>query len=362
MSKNFDLNLLPLYRLRGNEHPSPPGLLALTPPRRKARSRARDMLLVHLILGGNAVFSTANYLQMTSAAAEEFYKTPGSVTAALRAAALTLNGDLIEQNMAASGKGRFTLATLVLGAVRGETLYLLIAGPAHVYWMAGSERRDIHDPEMAGRGLGFGQNAQFYLTQLPIRARGRLLITPELPDGWKLALQRDNQSAALETIRSVLMRQNMMDQNAVLIEVKEGHGNLQILKPPRPFKPTLASISQKIAEAPQLRSHQPEPQPMLPIEAEEAPAEPEEKPEAPQPPPAPPAEVSSHSPQQIVKEILEDAEARRKPHLSMPGFERPPQPPPKRPAEFPVSIPRQRAEQEKPAPEPIVEHTPEPKK
>ena len=78
MPKTFDLTLLPLYRVRGNEMPSPPGLLALTPPRRKARSRAQDLLIIHLALSGNADFSTANYHQMTSASLQR--EDPGHST------------------------------------------------------------------------------------------------------------------------------------------------------------------------------------------------------------------------------------------------------------------------------------------
>ncbi|MCP4142010.1 MAG: hypothetical protein GY755_17320 [Chloroflexi bacterium] len=248
MSKSFDLTLLPLYRLRGNELPSPPGLLALTPPRRKARSRGRDLLVVHLVLGGNAPFSTVNYHQITSRAAEEFYQTPGSVTSALRAAATTLNGDLLERNMAASGQGRYSLANLVLGAIRGEQLYILEAGSTHVYWMSEEERKDIHAPDMSGRGLGLGQSTEFYLSQLTLRSGGRLLISPELPEGWTQILQRDNSLASLDTLRSVLMRQSMDDRNAVLLEVESGPGKIVLLKPTRIEKPTLESISRKIAE------------------------------------------------------------------------------------------------------------------
>ncbi|MBT3321818.1 MAG: hypothetical protein HN392_05995 [Anaerolineae bacterium] len=286
MPKTFDLTLLPLYRFRGNEMPSSPGLLALTPPRRKARSRANDMLIMHLVLGGNALFSTASYLQMTTAAAKEFYNTPGSVTAALRATAITINSDLLERNMEASGQGRYTLATLVLGVVRGEQLYLLEAGPVHAYWMAGDERKDIHDPDMAGRGLGLGQATKFYLSQLSLRTRGRLLIAPELPDGWMPILKRDNNSASLETIRSVLLRQSMDDHNAVLIEMQSGRGAITVLKPVQSSKPTLASISRKMSAEPapekeeaeivieenievEVESHQPEPAPISTFDTEE---------------------------------------------------------------------------------------------
>jgi hypothetical protein len=281
VAKNFDLTLLPLYRLRGNELPSPPGLLALAPPRRKARSREKDRLIVHLILGGNAPFSTVNYLQMTSRAAEEFYQTPGSVTAALRAAASTLNGDLLEKNMETSGQGRYSLGQLVLGALRGEQFYILESGPTHVYWMADAERVHVHDENLAGRGLGMGQATKAYLSQVTVRAGGRLLLTPKFPPVWEQILQRDNHTAPLEILRNALMRQSSEDENAVLVEVSEGRGAVTVLKPARTAKPTLESISERLSEEPKIPepkrpsrapfSHQPEPLPIEMSETEDAP-------------------------------------------------------------------------------------------
>ena len=274
MAKNLDLTLLPLYRLRGNEMPSPPGLMALTPPRRPARSRDKDRLIVHLTLGGNAPFSTVNYLQMTSAAAEEFYKTPGTVTSALRAAANTLNGDLLERNMELSGQGRYSVGNLILCALRGEQLYVLEAGPTHVFWMVDHERVHIHEPSLSGRGLGMGQATNSYLTQMPIRSGGRLLLTPKFSPSWEQILQRDNHSAPLEILRTALMRQSTEDENAVLVEVNEGRGAVSVLKPKRQPQPTLEIIKKKLEEEPKLAalppreekesvasSHQPQPLP-----------------------------------------------------------------------------------------------------
>ncbi|MBT3338294.1 MAG: hypothetical protein HN855_09415 [Anaerolineae bacterium] len=307
MSKTFDLTLLPLYRLRGNELPSPPGLLVLAPPRRKARSREKDRLVVHLTLAGNAPFSTVNYLQMTSRAAEEFYQTPGSVTAALRMAASTLNGDLLERNMASSGQGRYSTGQLTLGALRGEQFYILEAGPTHAYWMADSERIHIHDIALAGRGLGMGQATQTYLSQITIRAGGRLLLTPKFPSIWEQILQRDNHTAPLEILRNALMRQSSEDENAVLIEVSEGRGAVTVLKPERGTKPTLESISERISAEPKIperaprasHHHQPEPLPVDTHETEDAPL------------PAPREDNESKPP--LVRPVVPDSIPRRAP-------------------------------------------------
>ena len=292
MTKNLDLTLLPLYRLRGNELPSPPGLMALTPPRRTARSRDKDRLIVHLTLVGNAPFSTVNYLQMTSAAAESFYQTPGSVTSALRAAAITLNGDLLERNMEMSGQGRYSTGQLVLGALRDEQLYILEAGGTHAYWMADAERKHIHDAVLSGRGLGMGQATNVYLSQLTVHTGGRLLLTPKFPPVWEQILERNNHTAPLEILRNALMRQSIEDENAVLIEVSAGRGLVSVLKPVRPPQPTLEIISKRLQEEPTLpelpaqdevKSHQPEPLPVAPLNTAATAVAEEKSVEAPRP-------------------------------------------------------------------------------
>ena len=242
MPKIFDLTLLPLYRLHGREMPSPPGLLALTPPRRRVRSRARDRLIVQLTLSGNAPSSTANYMQMTARAAEQFYQTPGSLTSALRAAATTLNDDLLERNMSASGQGRYALGHLILGALRGEQFYFLECGPTHIIWMSNGETKHIHDPNLSGRGLGLSQSTEFYLSQITLQPGGRLLLSPKLPLSWEQTLQRDNRPAALEVIHRYLMAQTTEDLNATLIEALPGKGLITVVEPERPKKPALSAV------------------------------------------------------------------------------------------------------------------------
>ena len=322
MAKNLDLTLLPLYRLSGNELPSPPGLQAVVPPRRPARGREKDRLIVHLTLGGNAPFSTASYLQLTSVAAEEFYRTSGSVTAALRAAAVAVNGDMLERNLELSGQGRYSVGLLILCALRGNQLYVLEAGTTHVYWMADRERVHIHEPALSGRGLGMGQATNVYLSQLPIYAGGRLLLSPKLPPAWEQIIERDNHTAPLEILRGALMRQSHEDENAVLIDVSAGRGVVEIHKPQRQPPPTLEIINKRLKEEPKLpeepepvpASHQPEPLPVaaMPEDVEEPEEELVEIIE-PEPEPAPQDDVFASIPRQAPKPVsAQDAEPEQK--------------------------------------------------
>ena len=62
----FDLNILPIHRQNGQEFADLPGLLAVAPPRKTARGRDKDSLILYLMLAGNAEFSTAEVKQLTA--------------------------------------------------------------------------------------------------------------------------------------------------------------------------------------------------------------------------------------------------------------------------------------------------------
>ena len=83
----FDLALAPLYRLNGQEQAAWPGLAATLPPRKAARGRDQNRVAVYLLGADNAPLSTTQLSQLATRAAAVFYRTPGTVTAALRGAA-----------------------------------------------------------------------------------------------------------------------------------------------------------------------------------------------------------------------------------------------------------------------------------
>ena len=57
-----------------------PGLLPAMPPRKTARGREHDRLVVYLLLTGNTSYSTDEYAQLANRAAAAFYETSGTLT------------------------------------------------------------------------------------------------------------------------------------------------------------------------------------------------------------------------------------------------------------------------------------------
>jgi len=242
--------------------PALPGLLAMTPPRKTARGRENDRLIVYLVLTGQATVSTAEYLQLTSQTASRFFETPGAITSAMRAAVESLNRIMLERNLASSGRGQYAAGWLVLAVIRSGNCTFLQSGLSHVFLMARDGLRRWHDPALSGKGLGLSQTAAYHLSQVELQIGDRLLFSAKPPGAWEQTLSDDDGSISLEALRRRLISQAQGDMNAILIQAHEGTGNLVVQRPvPAEGNPSkdlpLATVSSKPGTAPP--SHKPYP-------------------------------------------------------------------------------------------------------
>ncbi len=233
MTAEFDLNLLPLYRINGQELPQLPGLLAVTPPKHVARGRSDDHLFVYLTISGNTPISTAEYNQILSQTAQQFYKTAGSLTFAVQAAVNWLNQFLLNRNLGTTGKGQYIVGRLILGVLRGSQCTFAQCGPTHIFQLSGTETRQIHDAQIAGHGLGIGQSTSMFLAQADLHSNDLLVLCSDLPAGWDTALLSGHGQNP-EMLQRKLLGLTGDDLNAVMVQAQAGKGNLSVLRGPHP--------------------------------------------------------------------------------------------------------------------------------
>ena len=225
----LDLTLAPLYRINGQEIASLPGLLALTPPANAARIRTQDRLLVYLLLTGNAVFSSSEYMQVAQDAANVFFQTSGSLTSALRASTENVNKTLLDRNMSTSGRGQYVNGWLTLVALRDAQCTLSMSGPMHIFWFGKDENRHIHEPAASGKGLGISQSTNIYYGQVGLSAGDRMVLAGRVPHAWESTLD-DSRPSSLDAMRRRLSALTRDDLNSVLIQATDGKGEFHLLK------------------------------------------------------------------------------------------------------------------------------------
>ena len=224
----LDLTLLPLYRTNGQEAASMPGLLVTSPPRKTARGREQDRLVVYLLLTGNATISSAEYSKIAADAANVFYQSSGSLTSALRATSDSVNRTVLDRNLSTSGRGQYVNGWLTLAALRDSHCTILLSGPVHVYFLAQAGTRHIFEPVLAGKGLGLNQTATVHYSQAELQAGDRILLCGRVPSAWESALN-DAAPASLSATPRRLVTLTGEDLNAVLFHATEGTGRLTLL-------------------------------------------------------------------------------------------------------------------------------------
>jgi len=271
VAAEFDLKLFSLYRIKGQVWPALPGLLAATPPRRAARSRRGDSLVIYLTLSGNTPFSPGEYSKITSQMAERFYQNAGSLTSALRTTAETLNQALVDRNMRSTGRGQFILARLIVGVLRGVQFVFVQCGPTHVYHLTSEKVEHFYDPQISGRGLGFSQTTPLYFSQVDLHTGDLVVLCAAPSTGWDEALQNERSLSLPDALRRKLLALTDEDLNAILIQAQAGSGKVnvvQTLKPaPEPTTRAPAPVSTRQASPPVQAASVPSPDRSAPTPA-----------------------------------------------------------------------------------------------
>lgn len=230
MAPTLDLNLISLQRQDGKENPNHPGLYLASPPRKTARGRASDLLVIYLAVNGNSPIDEQSQLQMLERMAQIYYKTPGSITAAFKTIADQLNKHLLERNLRSTSTGHQGIGLLTLAVLKDERLTLGFCGPTHAYLVQAEETQHLHDPQSAGRGLGLTRSTSIRFLQATLKPNDILVMTPLPPASWKPATLQNIHGQGIESLRRRLLAQVGPTLNAFVAYAQAGTGKLRFIR------------------------------------------------------------------------------------------------------------------------------------
>ena len=226
-----DLNILSLTRKDGQDLIEPPGLLIAAQPRRPARGRQLDRLVLYLLIAGNAPLPADQLTQLLNRLAQTYYKTSGSVTSAQRAVADALNQNLLERNQRGASSGRQGVGLLSIITLRNDRMYLAQSGPMHAFLINAAGAKHIHDPQISGRGLGLSRTTLVHYSQADLNPYDTLVISPQPPAAWSAATLSGLHNQPPESLRHRLLEQAAPTLRAMLFQVNRGSGKMTLLRP-----------------------------------------------------------------------------------------------------------------------------------
>jgi len=227
----YDLNLIPIHIRQGDPIAQPAGFHSAAPPRRAVRSRSEDMLILSLFIQGSAGMPPETQHEMLDQLTQAFFKTSGSVTAALRMLIETLNLIMLEKNLKAASHSRGTSGALTVASVHRHDLYLAQSGEMHAFVIAHQGLQHFGDASQNDRGLGFSRTPSIHFYQANLGTGGYLFTSQTAPETWTEDVLLLGQFPTLPQLRRRLLHQAPPDFRTDLVQIIPGEGEVHILQP-----------------------------------------------------------------------------------------------------------------------------------
>jgi hypothetical protein len=230
----YDLKLIPIHQEKGQPIPQQTGFLAASPPRRAARSREEDLLILSFTTNRGESLSPELHEAWLSKLAETFFKTGGSVTSALRSLIETLNLTMMEKNLKSATAGPAVTGTISLTAIHHRAAYVAQSGLTHAYVLNQGGVVHFHDASRMDRGLGLSRTPTIRYYQAELGAGGYLFMTNTPAETWTEDQLCKDGFPNLEQLRRRLLNQASPNLRLDLVQILPGEGEITTVHTPIP--------------------------------------------------------------------------------------------------------------------------------
>ncbi|MBN2678073.1 MAG: hypothetical protein JXR32_08410 [Anaerolineaceae bacterium] len=244
----FDLIYTPIRIKKSTIHPDMPGLLLTNTPKRYVRGREEEQLILFLTLSGQNTPIADSTRSLLEKAAQTYFQTPGSATAALRAAIQVINTSLVERNSRGSAVALKLFGHITAVSLRGFRLVAAQAGQTHALTITdqGCEHYTTLNPE--GTHLGHQASPELSFFQAEVGESSRLFLTDQVHTEWEALCRPFTPAVSLDVIQNKVISQIPSVFEGVLIRLALGSGNIhmtpfQELNPHSTYEPVRQPIS-----------------------------------------------------------------------------------------------------------------------
>ncbi len=227
----YDLNILPIHLRQGRNTPDSTGIQAFSPPRRAARGREEDVLILALHFSNKDEISNDLVQTWTEHLSHTFYKTAGTVTAALRSLIETLNLTLMERNIKTAAEGVSVIAAVNMAVIHRRSLYIAQAGQTHAFVLNHQGLEHHTDTSQTDRGLGVSRTPTIRYYQDEIGTGAYFFSTTTPLENWQDSLHFSGSYPSLDQLRRRLLNQAPSRFDLGLVQLLAGEGKINLIRP-----------------------------------------------------------------------------------------------------------------------------------
>lgn len=214
----FDLNLFAL------DDQFPLGLYATSAPKRTARGREEDQVILFFTQQGDKPLVGAALKDWQAKAAEVFYQTPGSVTSGMKATIEWLNRNLYQENLNLSPDQLKRTLEVSLCVVHRDILLVAQSGRSRVVVVSADGQSDFIDRDANQLGLGVHETPRISLYQRATQSNDVIVLGNEIPEELIPLLD----SPTISSLRASLKDRIAIETPVFFVQIVSGDG--QILK------------------------------------------------------------------------------------------------------------------------------------
>jgi hypothetical protein len=207
-----------------------PGFLVMLPPKKPARGRESDILLLYFKLYGNSSITDAGLKTWLENKASIYHRSSGTVTSGIRAIFDDINEDLLERNSRFAKQNGQVSGNLQVMVLKKEIVYLAVCGTGSGFLVSDSGVEQAAD-ENNNRGLGLSQSNEIRFVQKTLGNGDFLLFANEIPANWTNEVFTDAHGLSNEALYRRLFAPGIGEAQGVLIRFREGSGKIILLKP-----------------------------------------------------------------------------------------------------------------------------------
>ena len=222
----FDFQVY-LFQYPDNGTELPSGLVVNGAPRRAARGREDDQIILRLGYANAQALPeiTRGILEKASAT---YFQTPGTATGALARVAELVNTSIYQVN--AKREGPALLGILQVAVFRRGMVYLAHCGPSASLVLSSEETSIFADMEGAGKGLGMTRTPVVRYFQAQVESGSLLILSSTLPGSWTETSLANSPALGMEGLRRRLLSQVTPEVRAIVIRMEDGNGTVNRMR------------------------------------------------------------------------------------------------------------------------------------
>lgn len=220
----FDLTYTPITIIKSTVYPDSPGLFLTNSPKRVVRGREDEQLILFLTLSGQTTPIAETTHLLLEKAANTYYQTPGSATAALRVAIQVINSSLVERNQRSSAAAIKLYGHITAISIRGFRLVAAQAGLTHVLIITdhGCEHFTTLNPESTRLGIQVSPELSYF--QSEVSDSSRIFIADQGSSDWEALSRPNSPIVSVDAIQNKIITQLPSVFVGALIQLKLGGG------------------------------------------------------------------------------------------------------------------------------------------